>query len=69
MKRPSDWPLHFVLYPMMFKICPAPILVKIQETSSKYMALILYPADFFESFLDTIADHDISRYNNQQVNR
>ena len=33
MKRPSDWPLHFVLYPMIFRICPAPILAIIQEMS------------------------------------
>ena len=31
MKRPSDWPLHFVLYPMIFRICPAPILAIIQD--------------------------------------
>ena len=35
MKRPSDWPLHFVLYPVIFKICPAPILVIIQEISKE----------------------------------
>ena len=31
MKRPSDWPLYFVLYPMIFRICPVPILVIVQE--------------------------------------
>ncbi len=36
MKRPSDWPLHFVLYPMMFRICPVPILAIIQEMSKEY---------------------------------
>ena len=35
MKRPSDWPLHFVLYPVIIRICPAPILVKIQEISKE----------------------------------
>ena len=31
MKRPSDWPLHFVLYPIIFRIYPGPILAIIQE--------------------------------------
>ena len=35
MKRPSDWPLHFVLYPMIFRICPVLILVIVQEISKK----------------------------------
>ena len=35
MKRPSDWPLHFVLYPVIIRICPAPILVIIQEISKE----------------------------------
>ena len=33
MKRPSDWPLHFVLYLLIFRICPTPILAIIQEMS------------------------------------
>jgi len=67
MKRPSDWPLHFVLYPTMFKIYPVPILARIQERSREYIDLILYPANFSKSFLDIIANHAISRYNNQQI--
>lgn len=33
MKRPSDWSLHFVLYPVIFRICPVLILVIVQEMS------------------------------------
>lgn len=39
MKRPSDWPLHFVLYPMIFRICPAPIPAIIQEMSNLYIVV------------------------------
>ena len=42
MKRPSDWPLHFVLYLMIFKICPVPILAIIQEMF-KLKNLYLHP--------------------------
>ena len=35
MKRPSDWPLYFILYPMIFRICPVLILVIVQEISKK----------------------------------
>ena len=31
MKRPSDWPLHFGLYPIIFRIYPVSILAIIQE--------------------------------------
>lgn len=34
MKRPSDWSLHFILYPTIVKICPVSILAIIQEKTN-----------------------------------
>lgn len=31
MKRPCDWLLHFVLYPLIFRICPVPEPAIIRE--------------------------------------
>ena len=33
MKRPSEWPLHFALYPAIFGIYPIPIPTIVQEIS------------------------------------
>ena len=47
MKRPSNWPLYFVLYPVIFRICPAPILAIIQEMSKDILFLIHFDAFSF----------------------